>query len=104
MRLVGDVQDHPAAVDPADIRTIRLVGGYDQRVHADAGIERRYTGRRRLAVTFARAWQPPAAGFTWMSWIAHIDDQQELVVELVARGEVARAGGQISVVAISEPY
>ena len=38
-----------------------------------------------------------------MLWIRHIDDHQELVVVLVVRREVARAGGQIGVVPIGEP-
>ena len=93
----------PPSIQPTYARS-GLSGGHDQRVHADAGIERRDTRRRRFAVAFACTGQPPAAGFSWMSRVAHVDDQQELIVQLVPRREVARAGGQIGVVAVGEPY
>ena len=103
MRLVGDVEDDQAAVDPADIDAVRPLRRERGRVHADAGVERRDARRRRFLVADARARQPPAPGLLRMRRIVQIDDHQELVIVLVVRREVLRAGRQIGVLAIGEP-
>src|ERR1700733_7473221 len=91
MRLVGDIQDPPATVDPADIGAIRLVRRHNQRMHADPRVEGRDAWRGGDAVPPPRARNPPAAGPAGMPRIPDVDDHQELVTQLVARREVARA-------------
>ena len=62
MRLVGDIEDHCAAVDIADVGAIRPLRKDVGVVRPKAGIELRIEPlRRRRSVAFARTRKPPAA-------------------------------------------
>ena len=102
VRLVADVEDHPAAVDPADIGAIRPVRRDHQRVHPHPVVEPVHARRRLGRVALARAGQPPAADLAARA-DRRVDDHQELVVQRVARDEIARAGREIGVPPVGEP-
>ena len=92
MRLVGDVQDHPAAVDPADIGAVRP---FRRRPPACACGSRFRADPRAAAAARCRPGACRAATSgrprSDARGSVHVHDHQELVVELVARGEVACA-------------
>ena len=105
MRLVRDVEDHPAAVDPADIGAVRLCprgsSGECMRMPASNGDTRGGGGAVSPTRVPGNHQRPVSCG---CAGSRDIDDHQELVVSFGSCGaKSARAGRKIGIVPIDEP-
>src|SRR5205823_10997046 len=73
-------------------------------VRAKAGVELRIEPlRRRRAVTFARAGEPPAADLDRPRPITHVDDSIELVVVRMPRLKICGTTRHVHELAVDEP-
>jgi len=71
-----------------------------------AVVERRVTRRqasREARVAFSRTGQPPASDFLRTLRIAKVDRHPDLIVERVARFEIAHACRQVRELTVDEP-
>ena len=103
-RLVGDVEDHRAAGDVADIGAVGPLRKDVGVVRAKARVELRMARKGRRGVAHARARQPPAPHLFGLRALAHVDDAVELVVGGIVRLEIRRARSHVHVLAVDEPH
>ena len=105
VRRVGNVQHEGAAVDVAHVGAVGLLREDVGVVGPKAHVERLGQSRgRRRRVTFSCAGHPPAALLERARRVRDVEDAVALVIQRVARLEVARTGGHVQRGGLHEPH